>query len=380
MAQKPKGQYTSAARSPAAAEVLPLFSFPLRRGYVFLNEKEVSLNTQQQLSCEIGEEASEIVPRAIQQSEQRRRNGLHSFFLMSGLFVLLCALGLSAAGLSGVLWALGVGFFLVALGPKASPRLLLQMFKARPLRRQDAPAVHELLAFLAARAQLRCALKLYHIPSQGMNAFSVGNNSEATIALTDGLLRKLRASELLAVMAHEISHIRNNDMRVMALADMVSRLNSLLSSIGLLLLLVGLPLFLLGRIFISLPFVLLLILAPALSDLLQLALSRTREYTADLDAVALTGDPAALIDALEKMEVAQIDGGMRRLLSNEGDRLLPSLFRSHPATGERIRRLKKIFAQFAEPPVPHSENQTEISTRLRPIRKPRRHHISGLWY
>lgn len=283
------------------------------------------------------------------QNKQRRRNGFHSFLLMSGLFILLCAIGLSAAGLMGLLWALGVGGFLVAVGPKASPRLMLQMFKARPLQREDAPAVYELLEVLADRAQLRCSLRLYRIPSQGMNAFSVGNCSEATIALTDGLLRKLRSSELLAVMAHEISHIRNNDMLVMALADMVSRLNSLFSSVGLLLLLFSLPLYFLDRMFIPLPLVLLLILAPALSDLLQLGLSRTREYTADLDAVTLTESPTALIRALEKMEASQTDGGLRWLVPKRGNRSLPSLFRSHPATGERIKRLREIYADGERP-------------------------------
>ncbi len=104
-----------------------------------------------------------------------------------------------------------------------------------------------------------------------MNAFSVGDCSEATIALTDGLLRKLQTSELLAVMAHEISHIRNNDMRVMALADMVSRLNSFFSSVGLLLLLFSLPLLLLGRMIHFSAIASAAYSGTALSDLLQLA-------------------------------------------------------------------------------------------------------------
>ncbi|MEJ2690273.1 MAG: zinc metalloprotease HtpX [Deltaproteobacteria bacterium] len=254
------------------------------------------------------------------------------------------------------------------------------MYKAQPLGKEDAPTVYELLELLAARAQLHCELKIYHIPSQGMNAFSVGDPLAATIALTDGLFRKLSPSELLAVMAHEISHIRNNDMRVMALADMVSRLNGLFSSVGLLLLFFSLPLLLFGKIFISLPFVLLLILAPVLSNLLQLGLSRTREYTADLDAVTLTGSPTALIRALEKMEVAQVDSGLRRLLLTRGNRLLPSLFRSHPATGKRIRRLKEVFAGFEEHPILFPGDRPGISDHLRPRRPPRRHHIGGLWY
>ena len=313
------------------------------------------------------------------QNEQRRRNGIHSLLLLAGLFALLGAMGMSAAGPKGIVWAFALGAFLAIIGPKASPRLVLQLYKTRPLTREDAPVIHDLLELLADRAHLHCALNLCHISSHGLNAFSVGDASEASIVLTDGLLRKLRASELLAVMAHEISHIRNNDMRVMALADMISRLNSLFSFIGLMLLLFSLPLLLLGREVISLPFVMLLVLAPALSNVMQLGLSRTREFLADLDAVSLTGNPAALVRALEKMEIAQVNVGLPRFLQNRSDRLSPSLFRSHPTTAERIRRLKELFGDSEEQPPLNMETGPEIPGHLQPTRLPRR-HISGLWY
>lgn len=312
-------------------------------------------------------------------SEIRKTNGIHTFFLLAGLFALLGAMGMIVAGFNGIIWAFAMSAFLVAMGSKMSQRLILQLYNARPLTKEEAPAIHDLLEMLAARAHLHCELKLYHIPSQGMNAFSVGDASEATIALTDGLLRKLRASELLAVMAHEISHIRNNDMRVMALADMVSRLNGFFSSMGLLLLFFSLPLLLLGKAFISLPFVLLLILAPALSNVLQLGLSRTREYTADLDAVSLTRDPISLIRALEKMDIAQNGYRWHGGLANKGDKLLPSLFRSHPATAKRIKQLKKTLGEFGEQSPFQFEDGQEIPRHLRPSRQPRR-HINGLWY
>lgn len=311
-------------------------------------------------------------------SEQRKTNGIHTFFLLAGLFALLGAMGMIVAGFNGIIWAFAMSAFLVAMGSKMSQRLILQLYKARPLTKEEAPAIHDLLEMLAARAHLHCELKLYHIPSQGMNAFNGGNASEATIALTDGLLRRLRASELLAVMAHEISHIRNNDMRVMALADMVSRLNSFFSSIGLLLLFFSLPLLMLGKAIISLPFVLVLILAPALSNVLQLGLSRTREYTADLDAVSLTRDPISLIRALEKMDIAQ-NGYRWQGLANKGNKLLPSLLRSHPATAKRIKQLKKTLGEFGEQSPFQFEDGQEIPRRLRPSRQPRR-HINGLWY
>ena len=145
----------------------------------------------------------------------------------------------------------------------------------------------------------------------------------------------------MGVLAHEISHIRNNDLWVMGLADAVRRFTRLLSWMGQLLLLLNLPMLGLGGDTFPWLLVLLLIGAPILSFLLQLALSRTREYDADLDAATLTGNPRGLANALAKME--RLEGTwLERLLLSGRRRPQRSVFRTHPNTADRIRRLLEL--------------------------------------
>jgi heat shock protein HtpX len=212
------------------------------------------------------------------------------------------------------------------------------MAGARPLSVHEAPQLHHLVQDLARRSNLLRAPQLYYVPNGMMNAFSVGSQDSAAIGITDGLLRGLSRRELAGVLAHEITHIRHNDVRVMGLADLISRTTGLLSTLGQMLLFVNLPLLLIGRSPVSWWAVALLVSAPTLSRLLQLALSRTREFDADLGAARLTGDPAALASALHKM--AYQEAGIWRQILLPGRRVPdPSLLRTHPETGERVRRL-----------------------------------------
>ena len=135
-----------------------------------------------------------------------------------------------------------------------------------------------------------------------LNAFTVGDREEAVIALTDGMLRRLDLRELAGVLAHEVSHIRNRDLWLMSLADLAGRLTRVMTLLGLGLVIVGLPLWLGGGAQPPVLLILLLLFAPQLTVLLQLALSRAREFDADLDAAGLTGDPDGLISALAKLE------------------------------------------------------------------------------
>lgn len=224
------------------------------------------------------------------------------------------------------------------VGPQISPRLLLGMYRAWQLSPYDAPQLYRLIRALAERAHLPSIPTLYYTPSQTLDAFTVGKQADAAIAITDGLLHKLALRELASVLAHEISHIQHSDMRVMILADLVSRITHFLSLIGQLLILINLPLFLLTEKSISWFAVLLLIFAPAISSLLQLALSQVREFDADLGAVNLTGDPQGLASALAKLEQQQ--GGLLKRILIPGRRdPEPSLLRTHPRTEERISRL-----------------------------------------
>lgn len=279
-----------------------------------------------------------------QRRRHRRRNLLQSLLLLiaMGLLLIFCAFLL--LGPTASLWA-ALGWLLaVVVGPRMEPAAALTMVGAQPLPRESFPRGYAILDHLSERARLQRNPPLYYLPSRQLNAFTVGRHREAAIAVTGGLLQHLNGREFAAVMAHEIGHIVNHDLWVMNLADSLSRLTRILGTLGVMLLFFGLPLLLAGGGSISWFLgALLLALAPTLASLLQLALSRTREFDADLEAVALTGDPEGLISALSKLERQQ--HGIWQFLTGQGRRDAPSLLRSHPATAERIERLKSLQAE-----------------------------------
>ena len=141
------------------------------------------------------------------------------------------------------------------------------------------------------------------------------------------------------MLAHEISHVRHNDTRIMAFAGMVSQFTSVLSVFGQLLLLLSLPVILAGQVLVSWPAMFLLIFSPTISSLLQLALSRTREYNAGMSASELIGSPEPLATALAKMD-REHKSLYNRLVWPMAPRLPQATWlRTHPPTKERIRRL-----------------------------------------
>ena len=154
-------------------------------------------------------------------------------------------------------------------------------------------------------------------------------------------MRKLNARELRGVLAHEVAHINHNDIWVMALADVMSRITNLMAITGMFLVVAYLPLFVLTRETVPWLLLLVLILSPNLSALLQLALSRAREYNADIEAVNLTDDARGLASALAKIEYFQ-GGWVERILFPGRKLPDPSLLRTHPRTEERIQRLMSL--------------------------------------
>ena len=267
-----------------------------------------------------------------------QRNLLHSVLLIGGMAALLAACAWIVAGPSAVLWTLVFAALGLMMTPTISSELVLHLFGAKPLPAGDLPEVHRLVRALVARAGLQQTPALYYIASPTMNAFTLGKRDDATIAMTSGLLRRLSLRELAGVLAHEISHIRHNDMWVMGLADMISRMTRVMSFLGVWLLILNIPLMLTGAGQISWLLLILLVFAPTIGTLLQLALSRVREYDADADAAHLTGDPAGLAAALETLEQQQ--GRFWEDIVLPGRRAPePSVLRSHPHTSERIKRL-----------------------------------------
>ena len=275
--------------------------------------------------------------------ERKVTTFVHSLLLFVGMVGLLAVLGWQVAGAAGLVWVFVVGGVFMLVGLRVSPALVLRLYRARPLSPHEAPTLFRAVTALAARADLARPPALYYAPSRVINAFAVGRHNDSAICLSDGLLRALNQAELEGVLAHELSHIRNNDLWMMGLADAVSRLTRMLSWMGQLLLLINLPMLILGGDTFPWLLVLLLIGAPSLSFLLQLALSRTREYEADLDAATLTGNPRGLANALAKME--RLRGGWLERLFLSGRRPRePAVFRTHPDTADRVRRLLELEA------------------------------------
>ena len=308
----------------------------------------------------------------------QRQNHLHSLLLLTAMLGLLALIGWLVIGPEGFFWALAIVLLIVISGPRLSPYFILHLYRARLIHPEQAPQLYETFHKLADKSGIEYMPELYYLPSQILNTFTIGLKKDTCVVISDGLLRSLNDRELAAVLAHEISHIRNHDLWVMYIADLLSRLTSFLSLFGYLLILLYLPILIFSEQLIPWLLVIILLLAPNLSALLQLALSRTREYNADLLAAQLTGDPLGLASALNKLDYYQ-HGWIERILL-PGHRVLdPSLLRSHPTTQSRIQRLNDIAREYAQ----HSENfdkdYSDDWLNPAPKQKPKK-RISGLWY
>jgi heat shock protein HtpX len=308
----------------------------------------------------------------------RWRNRLQSTLLLLAMGLVWALLGWMLAGRDGMLLLLVVGVIALLFGVWSAPAAVMVMYRARPLSPRQAPRLHYLMEELSRRAGLDAVPALFYVPSRLVSAFSVGTGERTVIALSDGLLRNLSLRELAGVMAHELSHVQHHDTWVMALADLVSRMTHFLSLFGQLLLLLNLPLLLFTDYSIPWLLVILLILAPGITALLQLALSRQREYDADAGAAALTGDPLGLAAALQRLE--QADASWLDHLFMPGRRVPePSLLRTHPPTEERVRRLRAMAAESAEAWWEGEQAGEGLHGGPPVDRRPRR-NLFGLWY
>lgn len=317
-------------------------------------------------------------------ARRRMVNLLQSAIIMAGLAVVLLLMAWFFAGLPGVVMVCVVALPALAFGGRHAPVLVLKMYRAVPVERIQAPALGDLLEKLAISAGMSEPPLLYYIPSRAALAFSVGLGNSGAIALSDGMLRLLTWRELVGVVAHEVCHIASHDTRVMGIADLASRIAAAISLAGQLLIFINLPAYLFSDH--ALPWFPLFIMAavPYVMTILQLALSRSREYEADLAAVGLTGDAEGLAAALDRIEQNEMPL-VRRLFVPGGGIEVPSVLRTHPATAERIKRLlelsgKSSGSKGSDTVIAHDQYGRPVIVDVEPPRKAPRRRIGGFWY
>ena len=277
-------------------------------------------------------------------------NYLKTAVLLAGLTALVLAVGQRLGGATGLAYA---GFFVVAMNFGAywfSDRIALAIHRAQPLERSQAPWLFDLVEDLANRARLPMP-RLFLLPTATPNAFATGRNPEhAAVAVTEGLLHLVNRRELAGVLAHELAHVKNRDTLISTVAATLAGVITQVARM----------LFWFGGAFLHdrddgrdgswLEQLGLLLVAPIAATLLQLAVSRSREYGADATAASITGDPGALADALEKLE-----RGAELLPDNHAPatahlfivnplsgRGVLRLFSTHPPIEERVHRLRQM--------------------------------------
>jgi len=255
------------------------------------------------------------------------------------------------------------------------------MYRGRRLDPRQGGQLARLVEVLADRAELPAEPRLFIVPSMALNAFATGTPDHAAVAVTEGLLRRLDIREIAGVLAHEMSHVRNNDLFVMGLADAMSRITHMFSYVAVVLAILNLPGLIMGEAQFSWLAILILYLAPAASNLLQLALSRTREYDADQEAAMLTGDPMGLASALVKLERYQGQFWEDLMLPVPARRVpQPSLLRTHPTTEERVARLRSLERAPPARPIVLAEEPMVSLVGFGPAEMRPRYRWTGLWY
>jgi heat shock protein HtpX len=276
---------------------------------------------------------------------------LRTWLLVAGLTGLLIAAGALVGGAFLYVFV-GLAVLMNVAGSWFSDRIALAASRARPLTEDEAPELHSAVDALARRAGIP-APRLYLLPLVQPNAFATGRSpARSAIAVTQGLLERMPPEHVRSVLAHELAHIRNRDVLLSSIAAMIAGAISALANVLQLSFLFGGqddedqgPLGWLGVLAT-------LVLAPIAAMLLQLAVSRQREYLADATAARLLGDGRPLADALETLErgtqaapVAVNPAFASLYVANPLPRGgLAGLFSTHPPIAERVRRLRSYDA------------------------------------
>jgi len=268
--------------------------------------------------------------------------------LLTGLFI---AIGGLLGGRSGMWVAFVMALIMNFVSYWFSDKIVLAMYGARPLGEADAPIVHRIVRGLATKARIPMP-RLYGIPSPQPNAFATGRSPQhAAVAVTEGILRIMNEEELEGVLAHELSHVLNRDVLISTVAATIAGAISMLAHAAQWGLMFGgrddedrgaNPIALIATI----------IFAPLAAMLIQLAVSRSREYEADASGARLTRRPLGLASALAKLqraaEMVPMDANPATahlfIVNPLSGRSFTRLFSTHPPVEDRIARLERMRA------------------------------------
>jgi heat shock protein HtpX len=283
------------------------------------------------LRCRIAASSQDLL--RLRRDIHRGANHRSSAWAIAGMVLVLAACGWIVEGAEGVRRAVNMPR---TNATPISPESMYRWFGARLINPAEMPGLFNILADVCYRAQLRRLPNLYYVaaPSE-MNAYALGSPDGAAIILTDGLLRGMTPDEITGILAHEVAHIRNNDAWAMSWVAALHQAIEWTSLTGLALLRTRN-----GGILGSLPLAVLLNAAPAIGQLLGLALCRIRELDADATALELTGDLHGLVAALDKLERHHTGYPVRATAAVENSSM--HLVRSHPATSERVGTLLSL--------------------------------------
>jgi heat shock protein HtpX len=278
-------------------------------------------------------------------------NMLKTAILMAAITALFMLLGQALGGQSGMMLALLIALGLNFFSYWFSDKIVLRMYRAHEVDESSAPQFVRMVRELATRAKLPMP-RVYLIDEDAPNAFATGRNpSHAAVAATTGILRTLSERELRGVMSHELAHVKHRDILISTVSATMAGAIGMLANFGMMF--GGRDAD--GRSVNPLVGLLMAILAPLAASLIQMAISRSREFEADRGGAEISGDPQALASALQKIqryaqgipletterhpETAQMM--IMNPLSGGG---LRGLFSTHPSTEERVERLMAMAA------------------------------------
>jgi heat shock protein HtpX len=268
--------------------------------------------------------------------------------LLAGITALFLAVGYLIGGEAGMLIAFAVAAAMNLFAYWNSDRMVLSMYNAREVDRRSAPGFYGIVEQLAANAELPMP-RVYTIENDQPNAFATGRNPEnAAVAATTGLLRHLSHEEIAGVMAHELAHVRNRDTLIQTITATIAGAIGMLAQFAFFF---GggnrnNPLGIVGALLI-------MILAPIMAMMVQMAISRTREYEADRIGATISGQPLWLASALERIDA--MARGVDNLAAERNPatahmfiinplhaHAVDSLFSTHPSTESRVHRLREM--------------------------------------